>query len=141
MQEVCLTGAPEVRTLLNGAPFTTKGAYVALATQLADPTLACIWDSRVPSRVQVFGWLFYLDRLNTRANLHRKTIIESSSCARCASAPEDRAHLFFHCPASRSIWDAIGFLPCASPLAALWSPPAHAGLPGSVWPFILILII
>ena len=70
LQDVSLLSAPNARTLLNGAAFTTKGAYDAMASQLADPTLARIWDSCVPSRVRVFGWLFYLDRLNTRANLH-----------------------------------------------------------------------
>lgn len=141
LQDVTLTGVPDSRTLLNGAPFTTKGAYDALASQLGDPSLAFIWDARVPSCVRVFGWLFYLDRLNTRANLHRKAIIESPSCPRCEAAPEDRAHLFFNCLAARSIWDAIGFLPCSSPIAALWTSHAHVGLPESVWPFIVLLII
>ena len=55
LQDVHLTGAPDERSLLNGAAVCTMGAYNALASQLADPNLAHIWDSRVPSRVQVFG--------------------------------------------------------------------------------------
>ena len=86
LRDVHLTGAPDERSLLNGAAFATKGAYDALASQLADPNLVHIWDSRVPSRVRVFGWLFYLDRLNTRANLHSKSFIMSSSCLRSNGA-------------------------------------------------------
>ena len=37
LQEVCPTGALDIRSLLNGSPFDTKGAYDALASQLADP--------------------------------------------------------------------------------------------------------
>lgn len=103
LQDVRLSGLPDSRTLLNGSSFTTKGAYDTLASQLADPMLASIWDARVLSRVRVFGWLLYLDRLNTRANLHRKTLLESPSCPRCRAAPEDRGHLFFTCPAARDI--------------------------------------
>ena len=136
-----LTGAPDERSLLTGAAFSSKGAYDALASQLADPNLVHIWDSRVPSRVRVFGWLFYIDRLNTQANLCHKSIIESSSCPRCDGAPEDRAHLFFTCPAAVAIWDALGLQPVASPLAELWSTPCHPTLPQSVWPFILLLLL
>ena len=141
LQDVALSHAPDIRSLLNGSPFSTKGAYDALASQLADPNLAHIWDSRVPSRVRVFGWLFYLDRLNTRANLHRKTIIASSTCPRCSAAPEDRGHLFFTCPASQAIWEALGVTLLHAPLASIWVMPPSLRLPASIWPFILLLLL
>ena len=91
--------------------------------------------------MRVFGWLFYINRLNTRANLRHKSIIETSSCPSCGGAAEDRAHLFFTCPAAVAIWDALGLQPCSSPLVELWSSPCHPTLPQSVWPFILLLLL
>jgi hypothetical protein len=47
--------------------------------------------------VKIFAWLVQLDRLNTQANLHRKTIIDHADC------PKDRNHLFFECPSARAV--------------------------------------
>ena len=94
LQDCALSQVPDDRRLLNGAAFSTKGAYAALSDHLSDPMLNDIWDSMVPKKVMIFGWLFYLDRLNTRKNLHKKNILDSSACPRCTHSVEDRQHLF-----------------------------------------------
>ena len=48
LQECLLSQVSDTRRLLNGAAFSTRGAYAALLVQLAEPMLADIWDSKVP---------------------------------------------------------------------------------------------
>ena len=95
LQDCALSQVPDDRRLLNGAAFSTKGAYAALSDHLSDPMLNDIWDLKVPKKVMIFGWLFYLDRLNTRKNLHKKSILDTAACPRCTHLVEDREHLFF----------------------------------------------
>lgn len=141
LQDVTLSQASDTRRLLNGAAFSTRGAYAALTVQLTDPVLAVIWDSRVPKKVMIFGWLFYLDRLNTRKNLHKKSILDTDVCPRCSHAVEDREHLFFTCPAARRIWRATGITPLLTPIGALFRTTLPDALPTSVSSFMFLLIL
>lgn len=141
LQECALSQVPDTRCLLNGAPFSTCGAYAALSDQLTEPMLAEIWDSRVPKKVMIFGWLFYLDRLNTRKNLHKKHILDTEACPRCNHPVEDREHLFFSCPAARRIWRATAIRPLSTPIGDFFTTPLPASLPTSVRPFMLLLIL
>jgi hypothetical protein len=45
----------DVSLLLDGSLFSTNGAYTHVHSQLEDPEVAPIWDSKVPKRVKVFG--------------------------------------------------------------------------------------
>uniref|UniRef100_A0A453FU27 Reverse transcriptase zinc-binding domain-containing protein n=1 Tax=Aegilops tauschii subsp. strangulata TaxID=200361 RepID=A0A453FU27_AEGTS len=92
-------------------------------------------------KVMIFGWLFYLDRLNTRQNLRKKTILDSDVCPRCNSSVEDRVHLFFSCPAARRIWQRLGLQPLAAPIDGLFSTTLPSALPDTVRPFMLLLIL
>uniref|UniRef100_A0A452YKN1 Reverse transcriptase zinc-binding domain-containing protein n=1 Tax=Aegilops tauschii subsp. strangulata TaxID=200361 RepID=A0A452YKN1_AEGTS len=65
LQDCVLLQVPDTRRLLSGSAFSTRGVYAALSEHLSDPMLAAIWDSKVPKKVMIFRWLFYLDRLNT----------------------------------------------------------------------------
>jgi hypothetical protein len=60
------------------------------------------------AKVKVFAWLFFKDRLSTKANLLHKHVMEDSVCQRCSHPVEDRQHVFFDCPLSSEIWDCIG---------------------------------
>ena len=141
LQNCALSQIPDDRRLLNGAAFSTKGAYAALSDHLSEPMLNDIWDSKVPKKVMIFGWLFYLDRLNTRKNLHKKSILDSSACPRCTHSVEDRQHLFFTCPAARRIWRAAGICPLYTPITSLFSTTLPDPLPTTVRPFMLLLIL
>ncbi|XP_044427057.1 uncharacterized protein [Triticum aestivum] len=139
--DVTTSTEPDTRRLLNGSCLTTRGAYAALASQLTDPSLSQIWDSKVPKKVMIFGWLFYLDRLNTRANLLKKHILQTAVCPRCNNHVEDRDHLFFTCPAARRIWRALGLKPRFNPTADLFVTAIPAVLPSSVRSFMLLLFL
>jgi hypothetical protein len=66
-----------------------------------------IWVSYVLNKVQIFGWLLCLDRLNTRANLHHKTI-DSASYHGCTSPIENTTPLFFTVSTAAATWDLLG---------------------------------
>lgn len=92
-------------------------------------------------KVMIFGWLFYLDRLNTRKNLRKKHILSSDTCPRCNNAVEDHEHLFFTCPAARRVWRATGIRPQFTRIAEFFTTTLPAALPSSVRPFMLLLIL
>ena len=141
LQDWALSQVPDTRRLLNGSAFSARGAYAALSGHLSDPTLAAIWDSKVPKKVMIFGWLFYLDRLNTRKNLHKKSILDTEACPRCSHQAEDREHLFFTCPAARGIWQAASIRPCYTPISDLFSMRVPTALPTSVRSFMILIIL
>ena len=89
----------------------------------------------------IFGWLFYLDRLNTKKNLRKKHILSSDICPRCNSAVEDRDHLFFTCPAARRVWRATAIQPQFSPIAEFFTSAGPPALPSTIHPFLLLLIL
>jgi hypothetical protein len=105
LQNIHLADGKDQRTMLNGAKFSTT-AYDTLQESQHDALTMHIWDSRLPGKIQISGWLFHLDRLNTRANHQCKTIVQSPSCPRYPNTPEDRHHLFFACPAALAIWQS-----------------------------------
>jgi hypothetical protein len=141
LQDVQLSGTADHRTMLDGSRFSTKSAYAALSTQLQCPHLANVWESFVPQKVKIFGWLLSLDRLNTRENLHKKTIVGSVTCPRCGHTVESRDHLFFICPHAQDVWNKINVQPAFQAFSDLWTTPVPAGLHSSVWPSIALVIL
>ncbi|XP_058741660.1 uncharacterized protein LOC131614048 [Vicia villosa] len=102
----------------NDGAFTVKSCYKAFAnkttthliTTNTKETLASLWKVRVPSNIQLFGWRFILNRLPTKDNLIARGIeIEDSKegCEFCGNTMETRYHLFFECPFSTRMWDAV----------------------------------
>lgn len=69
-----------------------------------------IWKSKCMMKHKVFGWLMFMDRLNTRDLLCRRhfNIGEDHSCLLCPNEPlETNKHLFFTCGFSAACWEAI----------------------------------
>jgi hypothetical protein len=62
----------------------------------------------VPNKVKIFAWLYFKDRLSTKANLFYKNVKEDAICSCCEHPIEDRHHTFFGCPLSRDTWNTIG---------------------------------
>ena len=141
LQDVTTSQDPDMRRLLNGDSFTMRGAYAALNEHLSDPSLALTWDSRVPKRVMIFGWLLVLDRLNTRQNLRKKHVLSYDTCPRCNSSVEYWEHLFFTCPAARRIWRRTGIRPRFSPVTEIFTTSLPNALPPSIRPFVILLIL
>ncbi|MCH79472.1 putative non-LTR retroelement reverse transcriptase [Trifolium medium] len=69
-----------------------------------------LWLNDIPSKVAVFGWRLLQERLPTRLALHNRNIllnVQDLACGLCSLSIEDCAHLFFSCPFSRSVWEAM----------------------------------
>ncbi|CAJ2637710.1 unnamed protein product [Trifolium pratense] len=98
--------------------FSVKSCYNWLLEQcqieeLSSNVLIAIkklWRNDVPSKVNFFGWRLLLERLPTRMALHHRGILNNVhelSCVFCFLDNEDCNHLFFLCPFSKRIWEAI----------------------------------
>lgn len=103
-----------------------------LAVDLSDPRLMIIWQSRVPNKIKVFGWLLYLDILNTRSNLHHMNIIMDQNCPRCSHLYEKTHHLFFTCLTTRRVWRAAGTRPKFHQINEPWASTMATHLPPTI---------
>jgi hypothetical protein len=141
LQDFQVTDGQDVRSMCDGAPFSSREAYRQLHAHLADDSAVPLWQSRLPHRIRVFGWLLSKDRLNTRALLARKTIIDDSSCPRCPTTSEDRQHLFITCPAATEVWGKIGIKGISFDQDDLWTRSHHTMLHLDIAPFAMTTIM
>lgn len=98
--------------------FSVKSSYKVLLKlqvppsldQMVSRALGVLWHTSMPSKIQIFIWRLFLDRLPTRELLLRRNIISSLhgvSCAFCFREVESREHRFFTCAFSYGIWTAV----------------------------------
>jgi hypothetical protein len=76
----------------------------------SDIALNEIWNSKALSKLKVFAWLLFLDRLNTRDIMQRKHWhLESGfNCELCrTNVLETVQHLFFECEFARQCWEFV----------------------------------
>ena len=59
-------------------------------------------------RVKFFGWLLLQERIQCRANLAKKNILDSDTRELCGQSAENCDHLVFHCPVANSFWTHLG---------------------------------
>lgn len=141
LQDYQQNDAADNRYLTHGLSFSTKNAYHLLAGVPAhDTNDTLVWASRVPIKVQVFGWLLFKDRLNSKANLFRKTIVHDTTCARCTAPYEDAAHIFLQCPDSVAIWAALQ-LPMPASIDDIWDIATPPGQDDDIWPSVALTIL
>jgi hypothetical protein len=74
----------------------------------ADPSSKFIWKNSVPPRIQFFMWLLSKGRIQCRANLYRKKIVQDQHCEACGASEETTDHIILHCPFARDFWNEIG---------------------------------
>ncbi|XP_058746904.1 uncharacterized protein LOC131619879 [Vicia villosa] len=70
-----------------------------------------VWEAAVPSKIKVFGWRFFLNRLPSKDQLVRRNILhreEDKMCVMCSGEYEDLVHLSFLCPFAKNVWIMIG---------------------------------
>ncbi|KAE8777828.1 putative LRR receptor-like serine/threonine-protein kinase [Hordeum vulgare] len=83
IKDVTPSVLPDDRFLIHGVTFSARCAYSLLSSAHEIYTHAdCIWSFKATIKVKIFAWLLFKDRLNTKANLLRKTIIHDFSCPR-----------------------------------------------------------
>ncbi|CAD6240390.1 unnamed protein product [Miscanthus lutarioriparius] len=78
--------------------------YRALKTADSNPEpwAKFVWNNKAPPRVKFFAWLLSQGRLQCKANLARKRIVEGPVCDICHAADETADHVIFGCPADDS---------------------------------------
>ncbi|GKV23017.1 hypothetical protein SLEP1_g32806 [Rubroshorea leprosula] len=92
--------------------YSTKMAYWKLTKERTGSKEAKmskrIWNPMLPSKIAAFNWRVILDRIPTKANLHRRGIIKNIEEAKCGICEEyeDASHLFLKCKISKWIWKA-----------------------------------
>ena len=64
-----------------------------------------IWSLEIPNKYKNFLWRACRDSLPTKFNLTRKTIIQDTSCDRCALMAEDTLHALWGCSGLNVVWD------------------------------------
>jgi hypothetical protein len=90
----------------------TRDLYSWLSPRLheASPMSRFIGDNSAPQRVKFFFWLASWDKLQTRANLHRKGIVSDVTCEICSTGPKPTPHIIFHYTFSQDFWNTLGSL-------------------------------
>jgi hypothetical protein len=67
-----------------------------------------IWNTRLPAKVRLFGWLLYHKRLNSQypGQLvpQEHPLIDESNCEFCPGALETDDHILLNCPRAQAIW-------------------------------------
>ncbi|GLU05147.1 hypothetical protein SLE2022_222630 [Rubroshorea leprosula] len=69
-----------------------------------------IWSKYVPSKLSVFGWRLFLNRLATRENLCKRGIVllgEDVGCGLCHEGVEQLQHIFCECKGVWIVWMKI----------------------------------
>jgi hypothetical protein len=73
-----------------------------------DPASIFIWKNAAPPRVQLFAWLLVKGRIQCKANLYRKKIVDSPACTVCGADQETPDHIILHCPFAAQFWSTLG---------------------------------
>jgi hypothetical protein len=69
-----------------------------------------IWESPAPSKIVVFSWQLFHNRLPTKDNLFRHGVLDhkvGGNCVWCDSSPGSAKHLFAHCWFGHRVWYEI----------------------------------
>jgi hypothetical protein len=74
-----------------------------------------VWRSYAPSKVKFFMCLLVQSRIQSRAALLAKKIIQPADahCPICSAPVENASHIILGCSFARRFWEAIGAPPCA----------------------------
>ncbi|CAO2185858.1 unnamed protein product [Urochloa humidicola] len=88
-----------------------------------------VWKNRAPPRVQFFAWLLVQERVQCRANLQHKNIVDDATCALCSQAVEDCNHLILHCSFAAQAWSSLNIDITGKTVTALWELDRPATIP------------
>ncbi|CAN6361234.1 unnamed protein product [Urochloa humidicola] len=106
----------------------------------SSPASSFIWANHAPPRVRFFAWLLTGDRIQSRANLRRKTVVDNDICELCNNGSETANHIMFECPEASSFWQSLGFiLPSGQTTGALPSLPRPVSVPAEHFSTIVLL--
>ena len=64
-----------------------------------------LWKLKIPSKIVVFVWRLFTNRLPRKKNLQRRQVqLMDLSCPFCGCMEEETSHLFIHCLKIQPIW-------------------------------------
>ncbi|XP_058767209.1 uncharacterized protein LOC131640851 [Vicia villosa] len=71
--------------------------------------LEAMWKAKIPKKVKIFCWRFFIDRLLLKDLLAHRGVsnFNSMDCLFCSNHPESSEHLFFQCQVSKVVWENI----------------------------------
>jgi exonuclease III len=75
--------------------------------QPSDPRAIFIWKSLAPPRVKLFMWLLLQKRIQCRAVLLKKHIVDSAICLTCNATDETPEHIIHGCSVGREVWTRL----------------------------------
>lgn len=92
--------------------FSVKSMYKKLELLLAETTVSVehrrvfthIWKSPAPSKLVVFSWKLFHDRIPTKVNLRHRQVLpldDSVNCVLCEGNPESASYFSFNAPLLR----------------------------------------
>ncbi|GLT45512.1 hypothetical protein SLA2020_193400 [Shorea laevis] len=90
--------------------YSAKQAYDFLSPKfciLDEKWSKVIWSKYVPSKLSIFGWRFFLNRLATKDNLCRRGVAfsgRSVCCGFCHEGVEQLQHIFCECKEVWLVW-------------------------------------
>jgi hypothetical protein len=112
-----------------------------LAVQGVDSHISkFIWKNKAPPRVQFFAWLLTQSRIQCRANLPKKSIVQEATCEACGATEETATHIIFQCPFAQDFWRALHFaLPADIRATTLYELPCPDHVPNMQFAELVLL--
>ena len=115
--------------------------YKAIKTHgISQSLLLLAWSNCAPPRVQFFAWLLIQKRIQCRANLKKKSIVEDDNCELCKQALESAEHLIFRCPFAENVWTKKGFSVDDALVGLLWDVRSPESIPAKQYHVFLLLL-
>ena len=131
------------RWLVRGMPCVlgqSTGSPCKLWGPISVNSQSLFWRNRAPPRVQFFAWLLARQRLNCRANLSAKHLLDDAKCEVCSVEDEDCQHLILSCPFASQAWHALGMDAGQGEVTKLWAFPRPTSIPSKHFDSFVLLI-
>ena len=135
--DVILENVPDLRTsFYQHGDAKLLSSVIYRASTRADqpcPSFKFVWRHFAPPRVKFFARLLTKNRINCRAALVIKNILQDATCEICHQGHETADHIFSGCSFTRGFWARIGWNPDdIAPVSELWltqpPPRIHADI-------------
>ena len=146
--DVILENVPDLRTsFYQHGDAKLLSSVIYRASTRADqpcPSFKFVWRHFAPPRVKFFARLLTKNRINCRAALVIKNILQDATCEICHQGHETADHIFSGCSFTRGLWARIGWNPDdIAPVSELWltqpPPRIHADIANpTIYPVMLL---
>ncbi|XP_058727077.1 uncharacterized protein LOC131598499 [Vicia villosa] len=118
MKEQMLRSFFRIVTYITAREKDKVSDYDMLVQQLPDVEIdisfktvwSLVWRSWIPSKVKIFAWRLFKDRLATKEQLAKRGIIELNDNVGCGfgcNSLENSQHLFLFCQIAAGVWGAV----------------------------------